>query len=569
MHRLSAARGITVTAGRSVSRRLPTPASASPRMASRATAARRIAATTQHLRSYSLQSTATSFPQTHDKISQPEDTPWFIDNEFKASSADKWIDLYDPATNNLVTRVPQSTDAELQAAVDSAQKAFPAWKSTSVLARQQIMFKFVNLVRENWDRLAASITLEQGKTFADAKGDVLRGLQVAEAACGAPELLKGEVLEVAKDMETRTYREPLGVTAAICPFNFPAMIPLWCIPIATVTGNTLILKPSERDPGAAIILAELAQKAGFPPGVINIIHGAHRTVDFILDAPEIRAISFVGGNKAGEYIFTRGSANGKRVQANLGAKNHAAVLPDANKNHFLNSVAGAAFGAAGQRCMALSTLVMVGETKEWLPELAELAKGLQVNGGFEQGADLGPVISPQSKERIEGLIASAEEEGATILLDGRGFKPEKYPNGNWVGPTIISNVTPEMKCYTEEIFGPVLVCLNVPTLDDAIELINKNEYGNGTAIFTKSGATAETFRKRIDAGQVGINVPIPVPLPMFSFTGNKKSIAGGGANTFYGRPGINFYTQYKTVTTMWASSDAISTKADVAMPTHS
>ncbi|KAK6071085.1 methylmalonate-semialdehyde dehydrogenase [Seiridium cupressi] len=569
MHRLSAARGITVTAGRSVSRRLPTPASASPRMASRATAARRIAATTQHLRSYSLQSTATSFPQTHDKISQPEDTPWFIDNEFKASSADKWIDLYDPATNNLVTRVPQSTDAELQAAVDSAQKAFPAWKSTSVLARQQIMFKFVNLVRENWDRLAASITLEQGKTLADAKGDVLRGLQVAEAACGAPELLKGEVLEVAKDMETRTYREPLGVTAAICPFNFPAMIPLWCIPIATVTGNTLILKPSERDPGAAIILAELAQKAGFPPGVINIIHGAHRTVDFILDAPEIRAISFVGGNKAGEYIFTRGSANGKRVQANLGAKNHAAVLPDANKNHFLNSVAGAAFGAAGQRCMALSTLVMVGETKEWLPELAELAKGLQVNGGFEQGADLGPVISPQSKERIEGLIASAEEEGATILLDGRGFKPEKYPNGNWVGPTIISNVTPEMKCYTEEIFGPVLVCLNVPTLDDAIELINKNEYGNGTAIFTKSGATAETFRKRIDAGQVGINVPIPVPLPMFSFTGNKKSIAGGGANTFYGRPGINFYTQYKTVTIMWASSDAISTKADVAMPTHS
>ncbi|KAF3007205.1 hypothetical protein E8E14_006472 [Neopestalotiopsis sp. 37M] len=571
MQRLSVARSITAAAGRSASRRLPTAATSNyPRMASRASiAARRIAATTQHLRSYSLQSTATSFPQTHEQISQPEDTPWFIDNEFKASSADKWIDLHDPATNNLVTRVPQSTDAELQAAVDSAQKAFPAWRNMSVLARQQIMFKFVGLVRENWDRLAASITLEQGKTFADAKGDVLRGLQVAEAACGAPELLKGEVLEVAKDMETRTYREPLGVTAAICPFNFPAMIPLWCIPIATVTGNTLILKPSERDPGAAMILAELAQKAGFPPGVINIVHGAHRTVDFILDAPEIKAISFVGGNKAGEYIFSRGSANGKRVQANLGAKNHAAVLPDANKNQFLNSVVGAAFGAAGQRCMALSTLVMVGETKEWLPELAELAKGLQVNGGFEQGADLGPVISPHSKARIESLIASAEEEGATILLDGRGFKPEKYPNGNWVGPTIISNVTPEMKCYTEEIFGPVLVCLNVPTLDDAIELINKNEYGNGTAIFTKSGATAETFRKRIEAGQIGINVPIPVPLPMFSFTGNKKSIAGGGANTFYGRPGINFYTQYKTVTAMWAASDAISTKADVAMPTHS
>ncbi len=345
------------------------------------------------------------------------------------------------------------------------------------------------------------------------------------------------------------------------------MIPLWCIPIATVTGNTLVLKPSERDPGAAMILAELVREAGFPDGVVNIVHGAHRTVDYLLDEPAIKAISFVGSNKAGEYIFNRGSANGKRVQANLGAKNHAAVLPDCNKNHFMNSVVGAAFGAAGQRCMALSTLVTVGpETEAWLPELAEMAKALSVNGGFEPGADLGPVIHPQSKARIEGLIASAEEEGATILLDGRGFTPEKYPNGNWVGPTIITNVKPSMKCYKEEIFGPVLVCLNVETLDEAIELINNNEYGNGTAIFTRSGATAETFRRRIEAGQVGINVPIPVPLPMFSFTGNKKSIAGGGASTFYGRPGVNFYTQQKTVTTLWQAADALSQKADVAMP---
>ncbi|KAK8089519.1 methylmalonate-semialdehyde dehydrogenase [Apiospora hydei] len=563
MQRLPVSRGIKVSAGRTASRILFSPSSSilSARMASQDTAARRLAATAQHIRPYSaMSSTATSFPQTHEKIAQPQDTPWFVDNEFKASQADKWIDLYDPATNNLVTRVPQSTDAELRAAVDSAQKAFPAWRNTSVLARQQIMFKFVGLVRENWDRLAASITLEQGKTFADAKGDVLRGLQVAEAACGAPELLKGEVLEVAKDMETRSYREPLGVTAAICPFSlcppdFPAMIPLWCIPIATVTGNTLVLKPSERDPGAAMILAELAQKAGFPSGVINIVHGAHRTVDFLLDAPEIKAISFVGGNKAGEYIFSRGSANGKRVQANLGAKNHAAVLPDCNKNHFLNAVTGAAFGAAGQRCMALSTL--------------NVPRPCMSTAASRRGADLGPVISPESEQRIKSLISSAEEEGATILLDGRNFKPEKYPNGNWVGPTIITNVKPNMKCYTEEIFGPVLVCLNVETLNEAIELINKNEYGNGTAIFTKSGSTAETFRKNIEAGQVGINVPIPVPLPMFSFTGNKKSIAGGGANTFYGRPGINFYTQQKTVTAMWSSADAISQKADVAMPTHS
>lgn len=345
------------------------------------------------------------------------------------------------------------------------------------------------------------------------------------------------------------------------------MIPLWCIPIATITGNTLILKPSERDPGAAMILAELCQKAGFPDGVVNIIHGAHKTVDFILDEPAIKAVSFVGGNKAGEYIFSRGSANGKRVQANLGAKNHAAVLPDCNKNHFINSVVGAAFGAAGQRCMALSTLVMVGETKEWLGEVAESAKKLKVSGGFEEGADLGPVISTHSKERILNLIDSAEKEGATILLDGRKYKNEKYPDGNFVGPTIISNVTSDMTCYKEEIFGPVLVCLNVETIDDAIELINKNEYGNGVAIFTKSGPTAETFRRNIEAGQVGINVPIPVPLPMFSFTGNKKSIAGGGASTFYGKPGINFYTQLKTVTALWQSNDAVAKKASVHMPT--
>lgn len=345
------------------------------------------------------------------------------------------------------------------------------------------------------------------------------------------------------------------------------MIPLWSIPIATITGNTIIVKPSERDPGAAMILVELAEKAGFPPGVVSVIHGAHDTVNFILDEPSIKAVSFVGGNKAGEYIYSRASANGKRVQANLGAKNHAAVLPDCNKNQFLNAVTGAAFGAAGQRCMALSTLVMVGETKEWLPELAERAKALKVDGGFEDGADLGPVISPQSKERIESLIAGAEKEGAKILLDGRGFKPSKYPNGNFIAPTIITDVTTDMTCYKQEIFGPVLVCLNVETLDEAIELINKNEYGNGAAIFTRSGATAETFRRKVEPGQIGINVPIPVPLPMFSFTGNKKSVAGGGANTFYGRPGINFYTQQKTVTALWQSADAVATKASVNMPT--
>ncbi|KAL4913373.1 Aldehyde/histidinol dehydrogenase [Aspergillus aurantiobrunneus] len=571
---ISSARAAAASASRSISTSTMSssrvPVSKSLPAASMA-ARRRLHATAHQLApaTTSAASTATEYPTNHQAIANPIDTTNFRDNEFLPSKASTWIDLYDPATNNLVTRVPQSTDEELRAAVDSAQKAFPAWRATSIMARQQIMFKFVNLIRANWDRLAASITLEQGKTFADAKGDVLRGLQVAETACGITTQITGEVLEVAKDMETRSYREPLGVVAAICPFNFPAMIPLWCIPIATITGNTLVMKPSERDPGAAMILAELSKEAGFPPGVINIIHGSAKTVDFILDDPHIKAISFVGSNRAGEYIYTRGSANGKRVQANLGAKNHAAVLPDANKNQTLNAIVGAAFGAAGQRCMALSTLVTVGETKEWLPEMAERARALNVNGGFEKGADLGPVISPESKQRIEELIASAEEEGATILLDGRGYKPEKYPNGNFIGPTIITGVTPDMKCYKQEIFGPVLVCLESETIDDAIDLINKNEYGNGAAIFTRSGPTASKFQKDIEAGQVGINVPIPVPLPMFSFTGNKKSIAGGGANTFYGKPGLQFYTQQKTVTSLWRAEDAVSTKAHVVMPTHS
>ncbi|OQV07094.1 hypothetical protein CLAIMM_11578 [Cladophialophora immunda] len=506
----------------------------------------------------------------HDKVPTVRDTPNFLENQFLPSHAEQWFDVRDPATNSLVTRVPQSTQAELEAAVASSQRAFPAWKATSIMRRQQVMFKLTHLVRENMDRLARNITLEQGKTFADAKGDVLRGLQVCETACGITTQLPGEVIEVARDMETRSYREPLGVTAAICPFNFPAMIPLWSLPLALVTGNTLILKPSERDPGAAMIIAELCVEAGVPPGVLNIVHGAHPTVNFILDDPSIKAISFVGSNRAGEYVWTRGTANGKRVQANLGAKNHAALLPDCNQNHALNAIIGAAFGAAGQRCMALSALVLVGETKNWLPQLVERASQLKFTGGFEPDADFGPVISPESKKRVEDLIASAEAEGATILLDGRGQKPENslFAQGNWVAPTIITNVKPHMRCYTEEIFGPVLVCLAVDTVEAAVELINSNEYGNGASVFTSSGSTATLFQKSLEAGQIGINVPIPVPLPMFSFTGNKRSVAGTGMANFYGKDGIRFYTQWKTVTSLWRAEDALATEKQVAMPTQ-
>lgn len=364
------------------------------------------------------------------------------------------------------------------------------------------------------DDIANSIVLEQGKTFADAKGDVLRGLQVVEVACGITSTLLDSRLEVAKDMDTYTRRFPLGVTAAICPFNFPAMIPLWTLPMATVTGNTLILKPSERDPGASLILAELAERAGLSKGVLNIVNGSTDTVNRICDHEAIKAITFVGSDKAGSHIYHRGTANGKRVQANLGAKNHCVVMPDANRNLALNSIAGAAFGAAGQRCMALSVAVLVGEAQSLIPDLIERAKSLKVGHGFEQGTDLGPLISPTAKEKVIRLTKSVESEGGQILLDGTQYTNDSYPNGNFVAPSIIQ-VKPGMQAYDTEIFGPTLCVIKVDTIDEAIDLINKNKYGNGTALFSASGATARKFEKRVNVGQIGINTAVPVPLPMF------------------------------------------------------
>ncbi|UYV77937.1 ALDH6A1 [Cordylochernes scorpioides] len=478
------------------------------------------------------------------------------------------------ATNEVVTRVPQSTQTEMEAAVAAAKEAYLSWSNTTILSRQQTMFRLQHLIRSNMKRLAENITLEQGKTLMDAEGDVFRGLQVVEHACSATTLGLGETLpSIAANMDTHSYRLPLGVCAGITPFNFPAMIPLWMFPLALVCGNTFVLKPSERDPGAAMILMELVKEAGIPQGVVNVIHGQHKgigileqmvasssflsprnnhiegiklmslsiasivitnngcyvwpAVDFICDHPDIKAISFVGSDRAGQYIYERGSKKGKRVQCNMGAKNHGVIMPDANKEHTLNQLVGAAFGAAGQRCMALSTAVFVGEARQWIPELVERAKKLKVNAGHEPGADLGPVISPEAKKRILELIQSGVEEGARLELDGRKVEvAPQYSNGNFVGPTILTGVKPSMRCYKEEIFGPVLVGLEVDTLDDAIDLINTNPYGNGTAIFTTNGATAHTFTNKIDVGQVGVNVPIPVPLPMFSFTGSRASFLG-------------------------------------------
>ena len=477
--------------------------------------------------------------------------PLLIGGKFVESKTDKWIDVTNPATQDVVSRVPECTPAEFAAAVESAREAFPAWRNTPVPVRSRVMFKLQHLIRENMDELAANVTLEQGKTLPDARGDVFRGLEIVESACNAGTTTMGELISnVAKDIDCYSVREPLGVTAGICPFNFPAMVPLWMFPLAVTTGNTMVLKPSEQDPGACMMLADLAMQAGLPPGVLNIVHGTRDCVNAICDHPDIKAISFVGADTAGRHIYSRGAANGKRVQSNMGAKNHAVVMEDAPFDATVNALAGAAFGAAGQRCMAISVAVFVGkDISRWEEGLLAKAKALKVNAGCEPDADIGPVISVAAKERIEGLVQSGIDDGARCVLDGRGIQVENYPHGNFVGATILSDVTTDMKCYQEEIFGPVLVCVRVDTLDEAIQVVNRNRYGNGTAIFTSSGTSAKKFQYDVDAGQVGINIPIPVPLPFFSFTGWGDSFAG--SNNFYGKSGASFYTQTKTITASW------------------
>ncbi|KAK6459323.1 mitochondrial aldehyde dehydrogenase [Scheffersomyces xylosifermentans] len=535
----------------------------------RRTTARAVLSAVRTKTTLSLSSTVSSFPTDHTKPGQePYLTPSFINNEFIKSESSEWFDIHDPATNYVVSKVPQSTPEELEAAIAAAEAAFPIWKEYSIIKRQGIAFKFVQLLRENLDRIASVIVLEQGKTFVDAQGDVTRGLQVAEAACNITNDLKGETLEVSTDMETKMIREPLGVIGSICPFNFPAMVPLWSLPLILVTGNTAVIKPSERVPGASLIIAELVAKAGVPPGVVNMVHGKHDTVNKLIEDPRIKALNFVGGDKAGKYIYEKGAALGKRVQANLGAKNHLVVLPDANKQQFINALNGAAFGAAGQRCMAISVLVTVGETKEWLADIAKDAGLLKVGSGFDPKSDLGPLINPTSLTRTHEIIEDSLKAGAKLLLDGRGYKPaeERFANGNFLAPTIITNVGPGIRAYDEEIFAPVLAVVNVDTIDDAIELVNNNKYGNGVAIFTSSGSSAQYFTKRIDVGQVGVNVPIPVPLPMFSFTGSRGSFLGD--LNFYGKAGVTFLTKPKTITSSWKSNliDEHILKPSTSMP---
>ncbi|ABM33176.1 malonate-semialdehyde dehydrogenase (acetylating)/methylmalonate-semialdehyde dehydrogenase [Paracidovorax citrulli] len=480
-----------------------------------------------------------------------------IGGKFVESRTTRWRNVVNPATQEVLARVPFATPEEIDAAVASGKEAFKTWKKTAIGARARIFLKYQQLIRENMAELAALLTAEQGKTLPDAEGDVFRGLEVVEHASAIGNLQLGELANnVAGGVDTYTLMQPLRVCAGITPFNFPAMIPLWMFPMAIATGNTFVLKPSEQDPMVTMRLCELALEAGIPPGVLNVVHGGEDAVNAICEHPDIKAVSFVGSTKVGTHVYQRASLSGKRVQCMMGAKNHAIVMPDANKEQTLNALAGAAFGAAGQRCMALSVVVLVGEAQQWIPDLVAKARTLKVNAGTEKGTDVGPLVSCAAKDRVEGLIERGIADGATLELDGRKPQVAGYEKGNFVGPTVFSGVKPGMSIYDQEIFGPVLCLAAAKDIDEAIEFINANPNGNGTAIFTQSGAAARKFQEEIDVGQVGINVPIPVPVPLFSFSGSRASKLGDLGP--YGKQVVLFYTQTKTVTARWFDDSTIS-----------
>ncbi|HKJ95782.1 MAG TPA: CoA-acylating methylmalonate-semialdehyde dehydrogenase, partial [Gammaproteobacteria bacterium] len=454
--------------------------------------------------------------------------PLFIDGRFAESEASDWIDVTNPATNEVIARCPVATDSEIERAVASAKAAQEDWSQVPVPQRARHVMRYQALLKEHQEDIARTLALETGKTFEDAKGDVWRGIEVVEHAMGVATHMMGETVEqVASGVDTTSWVHPLGVCAGITPFNFPAMIPLWMYPLAVACGNSFVLKPSEQDPLTPMRLAELWVEAGFPEGLLQIVHGRKEQVDALLTHPDIRAVSFVGSAPVGQHIYRTATDHLKRCQCMVGAKNHMVVMPDANRGQVVSNLVGSSCGAAGQRCMAISVAVLVGEeTRGWVDDLRTAFQSIHPGVTEDPEAAFGPLISRAAKERAERIIGTAESEGATLLLDGRGHRVDGYPDGNWIGPTLIDNVTAEMTCYREEIFGPVLNVMHVDTLDEAIALVNRNPYGNGTSIFTDSGAAARKYRHRTDVGQVGVNLPIPVPLPFFSFTGGKGSFYG-------------------------------------------
>ncbi|HEY9012800.1 MAG TPA: CoA-acylating methylmalonate-semialdehyde dehydrogenase [Devosia sp.] len=460
--------------------------------------------------------------------------------------------VFNPATGEATATLPLSTVAEINAAVAIAKAAFPAWANTPPMKRARIMFKFKQLLDQHADELAREISREHGKVHDDALGEVARGIDCVDFACGIPQLLKGEFSRnVGPNIDSYSDRQPLGVVAGITPFNFPAMVPMWMYPLAIACGNTFILKPSERDPSAPMLAWKLFMDAGLPEGVLNVVHGDKEAVDTILDHPDIKAVSFVGSTPIAEYVYRRGTQAGKRVQALGGAKNHMIVMPDADMNQAADALMGAGYGSAGERCMAISVAVPVGEkTADRLVEvLKPRVEALKIGPATDKDAQMGPIVSKAQRDKIVGYIDSGVEEGAELVVDGRGFKLQGYENGFFVGGTLFDHVKPDMKIYREEIFGPVLSVVRAGSYQDAVDLIHGHEYANGTAIFTRDGDAAREFADKIEVGMVGINVPIPVPVAYHSFGGWKQSLFGD--HSIYGPEGVHFYTRLKTVTTRW------------------
>ncbi|RMH85058.1 CoA-acylating methylmalonate-semialdehyde dehydrogenase [Pseudomonas sp. AOB-7] len=492
----------------------------------------------------------------------------YIDGHLVEGRSGRFADVRNPATGQVSGTVPLATGSELDAAVAAAQAAFPAWAATTPLRRSRVLNRFKELLELNAEKLAALITAEHGKVHSDALGEVVRGLEVVEFACGGPHLLKGEVSEnIGSSIDSHSLRQPLGVVAGITPFNFPAMVALWMFPVALACGNTFVLKPSERDPSAALFLAELLQEAGLPAGVFNVVNGDKEAVDAILAHPDIQAVSFVGSTPIARHIYATGAANGKRVQALGGAKNHMVVMPDADLDKTADALMGAAYGAAGERCMAISIAVAVGDaTADALIErLAPRVKALRIGPGTDPQAEMGPLITREHRDRVRSYVDIGVEEGASLVVDGREFRMQRlgFENGFYLGGSLFDQVTPEMRIYQDEIFGPVLGVVRVKTYKEAVELINAHQYANGTAIFTRDGDSARMFAHEIQVGMVGINVPIPVPMAFHSFGGWKNSLFGD--HHMHGPEGVRFYTRLKTVTSRWMSG--IRGGADFVMPT--
>ncbi len=489
----------------------------------------------------------------------------FIDGERTQGQSNRTSDVYNPATGQVESLAPLASVAEVDAAVQSAKAAFPAWNATPPAKRARILFTFRDLVEKHLDELATMLSRQHGKTLDDARGSVLRGAEVVEFACGIPHLLKGEHNEnVASNVDSHSVRQSLGVVAGITPFNFPAMVPMWMFPIALACGNTFILKPSERDPSCGLRLAELLVEAGLPKGVLNVINGDKVAVDALLEHPDIAAISFVGSTPIAEYVYNTGTRNGKRVQALGGAKNHLVVMPDADMDQTVDALIGSAYGSAGERCMAISIAVAVGdETADRLLEkLNPRVKSLKVGAYENSSTEMGPVVTSAAKDRIERLISKGVEEGAELVVDGRNQKVEGYADGFFVGGCVFDKVTTDMTIYQEEIFGPVLGVVRAKDYEEALQMINDHEYGNGVAIFTRDGDAARDFCSRVEIGMVGVNVPIPVPTAYHSFGGWKRSLFGD--HHMHGAEGVRFYTRLKTITSRWPSG--IRKGADFSIP---